>query len=692
MSQREENNNSSDEKAELIKWFSEIKKDSESIAGTKGANLAEIYNIHFPVPPGFIITTKAYEYFLENSPGLNEKIKGLLDKINHQNTQLLNDICDVIKNSIIETDMPAEMEEEILDAYESLGAEDLSEVYGSALDILQNAQEPSFVAVRSSKTEEEITEKQESFLNIKGNSQLLTHIKKCFASLFTPEAISFRYKNGVSTYPVPMAVIIQKMIDSDKSGVIFSEDKDYEDKIITINSIWGLGEGISSGLIAADKYSVNRNLEIINVEAADKEIAITRDSSGNKTAIKLREEKSKQPSLTKKEVLKLSELAIKIEEYYKKPQIIEFCIEGNDIYVVETKELKDILKNKESKMQEISNKKEPKLKEEISEKEIKPVNSNTKTKINILIDSPKSAEKASKTNLKIVGLAKIEKIIAESGKHPDYYIKNEKIKEYEEIIFKGINQIAQYFDEIWIRTSDILNGEYPNLESSQKESNPLLGLHGIRYSLKNPEIFEAELNALKRITESGKEIGILLPQITSTEEIHKVKEILNKIEIKNIKLGVIIETPAAVQIISQICDEEIDSIFIETDDLTQYMLAIDKRNNNVKELYNEMNPAITYQLAYLLRVCRRRNVKSNVSWEKGGKKEIIKFLIENGIGSITVDAEDAYEIEEYVKEVEENIVKGTDKEPRKYNPKSNSNEEFPPIKGVEKLHEPKNQQ
>jgi len=791
---KEAHKENSNDKPDLIKWFSEIGKDSGSVAGGKGANLGEIYNFKVPVPPGFVITAQAYDYFIENS-GLKEKIKNLLEKINYEDTQLLNDVTERIRNYIIEAKMPKEMEEEIIEAYENLGASDLSSVQGSALDILHNAQEPIFVAVRSSATTEDLAEasfagQQDSFLNVKGNQQLITNIKKCFASLFTSRATYYRNKQGFKDVHASLAVVIQKMVDSTKSGVIFSKDPNYKNDNIIMEAVWGLGEGIVSGKITPDKYVVNREtMEITDIKVSEKKTAITRDSSGGEATVNLREEKSKQQVLTKSEVIKLAQLALKLEEHYKKPQDMEFAIEGDEIFLVQTRPITTIEKRIEVKIENITGeiileglaaspgiasgivkiiydlKDLPKIKQgdilvtkmtnpdmvvsmqksaaivtddggltahaaivsremgipaivgtgeataklkdgdlitvdgysgkvykgkvgETKRKEVTLVTAKTRTKIKVMVDLPSFAERASKTGLKSVGLTRMEDIIAESGKHPNYYLGKGDIKDYEEVIFKGVNDIAKYFDEIWVRTSDIRSDEFSDLEGApkEKEANPMLGFHGIRFSLKNPKILEAELNALKRVSESGKEIGIILPQVILVEEVQKVKEILKKINFNNAQLGVMIETPAAVQIINQLCDEGISFISFGTNDLTQYMLAVDRGNDAVQDLYSEMHPAVLYQLAYVIRVCKRRNVKSSICGQAGSKKEMVKFLVENGIDSISVNADAAHEIADYVHEIEESLVKGTDKEPRKYAPKEGS-EEAPPIKGIEKLHE-----
>ena len=299
-----------------------------------------------------------------------------------------------------------------------------------------------------------------------------------------------------------------------------------------------------------------------------------------------------------------------------------------------------------------------------------PVTAKTKTKVKVIVDLPNFASRAAKTGISKIGLTRIEGIIAESGKHPEFFLKQNKIKEYEEIIFKGINTIMEHFDEIWVRTSDIRSDEFNNLEGAPKEieANPMLGFHGIRYSLKNPEILKAEFRALQRIASKEKTVGLLLPQVISVEEVQGVKKILKEINFSNVKVGVMIETPAAVQIIKDLCTEGIDFISFGTNDLTQYMLAVDRGNKKVQYLYNEMHPSVLYQLEYVIRVCKRNNVETSICGQAGSQKEMVKFLVHKNIDSISVNADVAKEISDYIFEIEENKVKGTDEEPRQYQP------------------------
>ncbi len=743
---------------EFIKWFSELDKNSIKVAGGKGANLAEIYNLKISVPPGFVITAQAYDYFIEKNK-LKEKINELLKKINYEDTKQLDEITKKVRELIINSKIPEDMREEIIEAYGNFNIEDSKNK--TAHDVLTKSSEEIFVAVRSTATSEDLVDasfagQQETFLNVKGKTQLLESIKKCFASLFTSRATYYRNKKGFKHEESKLAVIIQKMINSEKSGVIFSKDPSYKNENIILEAVFGLGEGIVSGKITPDKYVISKDLKILDKKISNKKIAVTYNGD-EKLDVKLKEEISSSQVLKESEIKELSEIALNLEKHYDKPQDIEFAVENDKIYIVQTraittlgkaidesekeKELKgeivltglsaspgiafgkikivksledlqkiiqgDVLVTKMTNpdmvvsMQKASaivtdeggitshaaivsremgipavvgtQEATSKLREgeiitvngftgkiykgkvsENVEKEILPVSAKTKTKIKVMVDLPSFAKRASKTELREVGLLRIEGIIAESGKHPNYFLEQNKIQDYEELIFQGVKKISEYFDNLWVRTSDIRSDEFGNLESSskQKEANPMLGMHGIRYGLKNPEIFKAELKALKKITENGKKIGLLLPQIISVQEVKKVKEILKEINFIDVKLGVMVETPASVQIIKELCEEGIDFISFGTNDLTQFTLAIDRGNEQVQEIYDEMNPAVLKQLEYVLRVAKRNNVKTSICGQAGSKKEMAKFLVERGIDSISVNPDAAKEISDYISELE----------------------------------------
>jgi len=174
-----------------------------------------------------------------------------------------------------------------------------------------------------------------------------------------------------------------------------------------------------------------------------------------------------------------------------------------------------------------------------------------------------------------------------------------------------------------------------------------------------------------------------MPQIISVQEVQKVKELLKEIDFTDLRLGIMVETPAAVQMIKEFCAEGINFISFGTNDLTQYMLAVDRGNEQVQDLYNEMHPAVLYQLEFVIRVCKKNNVETSICGQAGSKKEMVKFLVERGIDSISVNADVAKEISDYVSEIENQKGEGL----RQY--QKEEKKEIPKINGIEEKEEPK---
>ncbi len=746
-----------------IKWFSELAKEDIKIAGGKGANLGEMIRNDFPVPPGFVITAKAFEFFIKN---IKEKIKNIVIGIDFEDTADLREKAGKVRKLIESQEMSEELENEILEAYHILGAGQFNEekVSEDALNILKNSQEPVFVAVRSSATTEDLADasfagQQESFLNIKGDSKLIQHVKKCFSSLYTPRALYYRHKKGFSEEQALLAVAIQKMIDSEKSGVMFSKDPVTLEDQIVIEAVFGLGEGIVSGKIHPDHYVVkatdSEDLKIKNIRVTDKKIAVVRTSGGENKIVKLSAEKSKEQVLSNGQVLEIADYAIKLEGHYQKPQDIEFGVEAGKIYILQSRpvttkkpekkqgtlsgniileglgaspgvgignvklinDMQDLSKIKKGDVlvTEMTNpdmvvsmqkcnaivtdeggmtahasivsremgipavvgtgKATSILKEgmtitvdgsngkiyegQIGETrfvEVKPV-VETKTKLKLILDLPDFAERATESGIDSIGLLRLEGIIAGSGEHPLLYEKENRLDEYVGLLKKGIEKIAKHFKSVWVRSSDLRSDEYGSLKgASEEEINPMLGFHGIRFSLKHPKIFEAELEAIKQVAEQNpeKEFGVMFPQVISVEELKRAKEISDKFKTSNMKIGVMIETPAAVQIIDDICPE-VDFISFGTNDLTQYTLAVDRGEDLVQELYDEIHPAVFSQIKKVLEACKKYKTTSSICGQAGSKKEMAEFLIKEGIDSISVNADAAYDISVFIKELENQV-------------------------------------
>jgi len=762
MQKKEVSKKSIDVSEQYVKWLSELSAKSGNVAGGKGANLAEMYNSGFPVPPAFCITAQAFDAFLI-SARLKEKIKEIIKNTNVDNTKALEENSKKIRELIINSQLPEDMQTEIKEAYVLLSSEKKHTGSG-ALELLGDKGEV-FVAVRSSATTEDLAGasfagQQETFTNILGEKSLLEAVKKCFASLFTARAVYYRHKKGFDKANALLSVVVQRMINSDKSGVMFTKNPMTHNNEIVIEAVFGLGEGIVSGKILPDHYLISPDIEITEKTISNKKMKMIKEENGNGKEIKLSNEESRAQVLTDSEIKILANLAIRIEEHYKKPQDIEFAVEKGKIYIVQSRPITTLENKKDNRKVEgkillsglaaspgiatgrvkivrsmkdldkvgkgdilVTKMTNPdmvvtmqralaiitdeggatshaaivsremgiacvvgteeatsKLKDgiivtvdgtngkvyegkanEIAEnhkKEVQPIIKGTRTKIKIMVDLPDFAERAAKSESDSIGLLRLEGIIASSGKHPLAFMKENKIKEYSKIIEEGIAKISKHFKTIWIRTSDIRSDEYRNLPGASKEIelNPMLGFHGIRFSLKNLPIFEAELSAIKRVAEKhpDKKFGIMFPQIILESEMERAYKIFHeKYKRNNIVVGAMIETPAAVQIIREIC-KYAKFISFGTNDLTQYTLAIDRGNAEVQYLYDEMHPAVLSQIKRVIRICKEYKVESSICGQAGSKKEMVEFLVRNGIDSISVNADVAYDISALVSELEKN--------------------------------------
>jgi len=658
--------------------------------------------------------------------------------------------------------MPEDLKKEILEAYDNFNV-DLSALKDSpdALAIMKSAREAVFVSVRSSATAEDLgtasfAGQQESFINVKGNDDLIEKVKRVFASIFTSRSIFYRSKKGFDA-SVGIAAVVQKMINSDKSGVMFSKNPvNLENDNVLIEAVFGQGEGIVSGKIKPDHYIVSRDYEILKEQVANKKIAIIRDASGVTKTAQLSEEKSRQRVLKTYELKQLAEFALKLEKHYKVPQDIEFAIESDVIYILQTRPITTL--DTKSEKQELQGKvltsglgaspgiasgvvKIVKSMEDLDKVkkgdvlvtsmtnpdmvvtmqrasaivtdeggvtahaaivsremgipaivgtdnataifkdgqeitvdgfsgnvyagraqnksvEILPI-VDTKTKIKVMVDLPEYAERAAKTKADGVGLVRVEGIIASSEKHPLYYEKNDTLEDYKNLLKAGIGKICETFigKEVWIRTSDIRTDEYATLEGAPKEieKNPMLGDHGIRFSLKHPKIFKAELQAVKELANKGHKLGIMFPQIIAVKEVEQIKKIMKELEMsdnKNIRMGIMVETPASVILIEDFCKVGISFISFGTNDLTQYTLAIDRGNEDVQYLYDETSWAILKQLSRVIRTCKKYNVETSICGQAGSKKEVAEFLVKQGIDSISVNADAAHDISKLVHNLE----------------------------------------
>lgn len=333
-------------KYNYIKWFDEIGKKDVGIVGGKGANLGELASFGLPVPPGFCVTAEAYTKFIKYAE-LDEVVKFLMEAVDVENVDDLTNASKEIQKKIKEKDFDPELEEEILRAYR-----EFSENIG--------VKDPE-VAVRSSATAEDLPDasfagQQDTYLHISGEEELLNHIRDCFASLWTSRAIYYREKQNYDHFDVALSVVIQKMVNSEKSGVMFTANpiNNSQDEMM-INASYGLGEAVVSGIVTPDEYIIDKKTKkVIEKNIAEKEYMVIKNENGVGTrtvSVKdiLGADAVTEEALSEKELDTLIERGLKVEKLYGSVQDTEwgFDTDTKEFYFLQSRPITTLGGNEE---------------------------------------------------------------------------------------------------------------------------------------------------------------------------------------------------------------------------------------------------------------------------------------------------------------------------------------------------------
>jgi len=326
----------------LILWFKDISKKDSPLVGGKNSSLGEMFSQltkkGINIPDGFASTSKAYWYFLKENK-IDKRLEKIFKKFNPKSLKSLKETGKASREIILKSELPKDLREEIIRSYNKL-----SRKYG---------QRNTDVAVRSSATAEDLKTasfagQHETFLNVRGEKELLEAVKKCIASLFTDRSISYREGKGFKHLKIALSVGVQKMVRSDlaSSGVIFTLDTETGFKdVVLINSIFGIGEMIVKGRITPDEFYVfkptlkkgYKPIIIKNLGRKTKKYVYRKGGGLKELTAPLKERQ--RFSLTDREVLTLAKWACQIEEYYEYAQDIEWAKDGitNKLFIVQSR-------------------------------------------------------------------------------------------------------------------------------------------------------------------------------------------------------------------------------------------------------------------------------------------------------------------------------------------------------------------
>jgi pyruvate,water dikinase len=305
----------------FIKDFNCLSKNDIAIAGGKGASLGEMTQAKVPVPLGFVILASAFNEFLKETD-LNVEIDAILGKIKKNTTSLIEKASVEIRDLIKDADFPQKVAVEVIKEFSRLKA--------------------PLVAVRSSATAEDSSiaswaGELESYLNITSKG-LLEAVKNCWSSLFTPRAIFYRFEKKLNDQKVSVAVVIQKMIQSEISGIVFTANPVTEDKNqMIIEAGYGLGEAIVGGKVTPDTYIIAKKKNaILDKNISEQKMMIVKNQKGTKEVAVSKIKQTKQ-KISDKKILELAEICQCIEKHYGKSQDIEWAFEKGKFYITQSR-------------------------------------------------------------------------------------------------------------------------------------------------------------------------------------------------------------------------------------------------------------------------------------------------------------------------------------------------------------------
>lgn len=750
----------SDTAPKFVVSFQEIDKSDVKSVGGKAANLGEMTRSGFPVPRGFVVTVDAYDRFLADN-NLASFINDYLNRIDVSDSKELAKAAVTIQRHVNKGKVDNQLAQSVINAYKKL------------------SKSHALVAVRSSATAEDLPNasfagQQATFLNIKGEANVMNAVRESWASLFTARSIFYRVQNKIKHERVKMAVVVQKMVQSDVSGVMFTINPvDNDKERIIIEAIWGLGELIVGGSVIPDRYVVQRDtFDILSKELAYQEVELVR--RGNETRKQQVPQKNvKIRKLQDDEIVKLAKIGQKLQEHYYFPQDIEWARENGQLYIVQTRPITTIKAKTGSRQSDLVTANAPLLigtpaspgiatgpvrvvkspnqidkvksgdilvapmtspdfvpamkravgivtdeggstshaaivsrelgvacvvgtkeatsilkdgqivtvhgkkgevylgskvvKEEVKlAQHEKPMRINTATNLYVNLAEPDLAKKVSKLHVDGVGLLRAEFMIADIGVHPKEAIKRKKQNDFVKKLASGLRKFCKSFNPrpVVYRATDFKTNEYGMLDGGKRwepeEPNPMLGYRGAFRYISDPEVFSLELEAIKQVREDYKNIWLMVPYVRSPEELARVKRLIAAEELlrsPSFKIWMMVELPVNVILLDEFIKVGIDGVSIGSNDLTMLLLGTDRDNDDVSRAFDERSPALKWSLKRVIRICNKHGITSSICGQAPSTyDDLVEFLVEQGITSISVNPDAVGRVREVIARTERRIV------------------------------------